>query len=197
VSRELRASEGTGQPVLTDEQLVEASLRGVDSAFAELVGRYQERLLRFLLTRAACRADAEDAMQDAFISAYRYLASFDPRWRFSTWIYRIALRNLARQRNPAQTVSEDSLIAEDDPLRDCIEQSERENVWLAAKRLLSDEAYSAMWLRYVEDMSVKEISRALDKSLSWTKVTLLRGRRKLASELAEPVPASKQRESYG
>jgi len=183
--------------VLTDEQLVEASLKGEDSAFAELVERYQERLLRFLLTRAVCRADAEDAIQDTFINAYRYLASFNPRWRFSTWIYRIALRNLARQARQEQHITDEGLTAEDDPLQECIDRSERENVWLTARRILSAEAYSAMWLRYVEDMSVKEISRALEKSLSWTKVTLLRGRRRLASELAEADSDSEQRESYG
>ena len=183
--------------MLTDEQLVEASLQGTSSAFDELVERYQERLLRFLLTRSPCRADAEDAIQDTFINAYRYLASFDSRWRFSTWIYRIALRNLASQRRPEWHESDEALVGTDDPLQDCIDQSERENVWVAAKRLLSDDVYSAMWLRYVEDMSVKEIARALDKSLSWTKVTLLRGRRKLAAELAVAEPGTEQRESYG
>ncbi len=156
-------------------------MQGTASAFDELVGRYQERLLRFLLTRSSCRADAEDAIQDTFINAYRYLASFDSRWRFSTWIYRIALRNLAKQRQPEWQESDEALVAKDDPLQDCIDQSERENVWIAAKRLLSDDAYNAMWLRYVEDLSVKEIARALDKSLSWTKVTLLRGRRSLSA----------------
>ncbi len=183
--------------MLTDEQLVEASLQGTDTAFNELVDRYQERLLRFLLTRSSCRADAEDAIQDTFISAYRYLASYDPRWRFSTWLYRIALRNLARQRRPHGQESVELLAGDDDPLQDCIDQSERENVWLAARRLLSDEAYSAMWFRYVEDMSVKDIAQALDKSLSWTKVTLLRARRRLSTELAVAEPESAQRESYG
>jgi RNA polymerase sigma-70 factor (ECF subfamily) len=183
--------------VLTDEELVEASLQGATAAFDELVDRYQERLLRFLLTRSSCRADAEDAIQDTFISAYRYLASFDPRWRFSTWLYRIALRNLSRQRRPAVQESVDTLAADDDPLQDCIDQSESEYVLLAANKHLSDEAYIAMWLRYVEYMSVKDISTALDKSLSWTKVTLLRARRRLTAELVVGQPDSAQRESYG
>lgn len=183
--------------MLSDEELVEASLRGSASAFDELVERYQERLLRFLLTRSSCRADAEDAVQDTFISAYRYLASFDSRWRFSTWIYRIALRNLGKQQRQVYHESDALLAGTDDPMQDCIDRSERENVWIAAKRLLSGDAYAAMWLRYVEDMSVKEIARALDKSLSWTKVTLLRGRRRLTAELAVERPGRVQRESYG
>lgn len=183
--------------MLTDEQLVAASLDGAEGAFGELVERYQERLLRFLLTRSNSRADAEDAIQDTFINAYRYLASYDPRWRFSTWLYRIAIRNAARLRRPDWQESDLEPIDESDPLELCITASERENVWLTAKRVLSDDAFEAMWLRYVEDLSVKEIARALDKSGSWTKVTLLRGRRRLSDELAETGGEPVQSESYG
>lgn len=183
--------------MLTDEQLVEASLQGSDTAFDEIVGRYQERLLRFLLTRSASREDAEDAIQDTFISAYRYLASFNPKWRFSTWIYRIAMRNAARQHRPERHDTDVELVDERDPLHSCIAHAERENVWITAGRLLSDDAFTAMWLRYVEDMSVKDIARALDKSLSWTKVNLLRSRRRLSAELAEGEPLTAQREIYG
>lgn len=181
--------------MLTDEQLVQASLDGASGAFEELVGRYQDRLLRFLVTRANSLADAEDAVQDTFINAYRYLASFDPRWRFSTWIYRIAIRNAARQRRPEWHDSDTEVVDDCDPLDACIAHSDLENVWQVAKAQLSDDAYSAMWLRYVEDLSVKEVSQALDKSASWTKVTLMRARRRLTSELAG-TPAVES-ESYG
>lgn len=183
--------------MLSDEQLVDATLAGTDGAFGELVERYQDRLLRYLVTRSTSRADAEDAVQDTFINAYRYLASFDPRWRFSTWIYRIAIRNAARQRRPEWHDSDVELVDEDDPLKACIAHSERENVWIAAKELLSEDAYDAMWLRYVEDLSVKEIASALDRTASWTKVTLLRGRRRLSEALAPAAAGAETRESYG
>ena len=183
--------------MLTDEQLVEATLDGSRAAFGELVERYQDRLLRFLMTRAASRADAEDAIQDTFINAYRYLESFDSRWRFSTWFYRIAIRNAARQRRPEWHDSEVEIADESDPLSACIAHSEQQNVWQAAKRILSDDAYDAMWLRYVEDLSVKEISSALDKSGSWTKVTLMRGRQRLSAALNDEVAPQARREGYG
>lgn len=183
--------------MLTDEQLVEATLDGSKAAFGELVERYQDRLLRFLIARAVSRADAEDAVQDTFINAYRYLASFDPRWRFSTWIYRIAIRNAARQRRPEWHDSDVEIADETDPLAACIAHSEQENVWLAAKRILSADAYDALWLRYVEDLSVKEISSAMEKSASWTKVTLMRGRQRLSTELSGDSQPAERRESYG
>ncbi len=184
--------------MVTDEQLVEDSLAGSTLAFSELVERYRDRLLRYLLTRATNRADAEDAIQDTFISAYRYLYSFNPQWRFSTWIYRIAIRNAARQ-SRGDTHAVEIIADEDapDPLEACIVAADRENVWLTAKRLLNQDAYAAMWLRYVEDMSIKEVARALDKTQSWTKVTLLRGRRALSAELSEGASAVDRRENYG
>lgn len=183
--------------MLSDEQLVELALGGTSNAFDELVTRYQGRLLRFLLTRTDSRSDAEDAIQDAFINAYRYLGSFDPRWRFSTWLYRIALRNLARQRRPEWHEPDVEAVDHCDPLAACIAASENRNVWLTAKSLLPDDAFNAMWLKYVEDLSVREIARALDRSMSWTKVALFRSRQKLGAALGDATPDCAKRESYG
>jgi len=160
------------------------------------VRTYREGLLRYLLTRASSYADAEDALQDTLINAYRYLHSYDPRWRFSTWLYRIAINNVSKLR-PAGTVELGDLADEDsDPLQHCIAASDRENLWQCARRQLSDEVYTAMWLRYVEDMSVNDISAVLDRSVSWTKVNLLRGRKTLGAALNKDA-TDKKSKAYG
>ena len=51
------------------------------------------------------------------------------------------------------------------------------------RNLLNDEVFAAMWLRYAEDMSVIDISKTLDRSVSWTKVNLMRGRRSLETKM--------------
>ncbi|MCH5378083.1 MAG: hypothetical protein JJ992_29345, partial [Planctomycetes bacterium] len=81
-------------------QLIAAAKAGSADAFADLARRYRDRLLRFLVTRCTSVADAEDALQDTLINAYRYIHSYDPRWRFSTWLYRIAIRNAGKLRGP-------------------------------------------------------------------------------------------------
>jgi RNA polymerase sigma-70 factor (ECF subfamily) len=180
----------------SDEDLVELANGGSDPAFSELIERYQVRLLRFLLTRCANRADAEDALQDTFISAYRYLHSFNPRWRFSTWIYRIGIRNAMRVKRPVDETELDVADHNAGPLAECIAASDRENLWAVARKIFPEQTYTAMWLRYVEDMSIKEVSKTLDRSVSWTKVTLLRARRRLSDEMSpQPVPA--KRGNYG
>jgi len=182
---------------VSDElDLISAAKAGSVTAFTELVRRYRDGLLRFLVTRCSSFADAEDALQDTFINAYRYLASYDPRWRFSTWLYRIAIRNAAKMR-PAITSEIGELSDEEsDPLTLCIDVSEKENLWLAARRLLSDEVYAAMWLRYVEDMSINDVAAVLDRSGSWTKVNLLRARRTLDAELNQSG-AVRESKAYG
>jgi len=169
---------------VSDElQLIAAAKAGSADAFADLVRSYRERLLRFLLTRCASMADAEDALQDTLIASYKYLHTYDPRWRFSTWLYRIAIRNAAKLRGPDLVEIGDLRDEENGPLQQCIADSESENLWVTARQLLSDEVFAAIWLRYAEDMSVNDISKALDRSQSWTKVNLMRGRRALETKL--------------
>jgi len=178
----------------TEAELVAAAQAGSVDAFTDLVRGYRERLLRFLLTRCASFADAEDALQDTLVNAFRYIKTYDPRWRFSTWLYRIAIRNAAGQRQ-VEGMAVDELRDEDsDPLRECIAQDESENLWLTARSVLNDEVFAAMWLRYAEDLSVGDIAKALDRSTSWTKVNLMRGRRSLEGAMNA---AAGNEEAYG
>lgn len=181
----------------SDEALVEAACDGKREAFAELASRYQDRLLRFLLTRCGTRADAEDALQDTLINAFRYLDTFNARWRFSTWIYRIAIRVASRQGGREEPLEGEVLDGGSDPLLECMRESSRENLWITARRVLSDDACTALWLRYVEDMPVKDISAAMQKSGSWTKVTLMRARDRLGRELGADDGSAREGEAYG
>ncbi len=177
---------------------MQAAQAGSAEAFAELARSYQQRLLRFLLGRCASFADAEDALQDTMINAFRYIRSYDARWRFSTWLYRIAIRNAAGlQRSEVVPLGDrvgDLRDEESDPLQRCISDSQTENLWVSARRLLNDDVYTAMWLRYAEDMSINDIARSLDRSASWTKVNLMRGRRVLENTLSGTAEKS---EAYG
>ncbi len=180
---------------MTDEsKLIAAAKAGSADAFCGLAQLYRERLLRFLLTRCSSFADAEDVLQDTLIAAFRYIHSYNPRWRFSTWLYSIAIRNAAKLRSADVVEIGDLRDEESDPLQQCIADSETENLWVSAKRTLSDEVFTAMWLRYAEDMSVNDISTTLDRSVSWTKVNLMRGRRALETQMNS---AANESEAYG
>lgn len=74
----------------TDEGLVEAVLSGERDAFSDLVGRHQRGVLAFAARMTGDREAAPDIAQETFLKAFCALASFDPKFRFSTWLYRIA-----------------------------------------------------------------------------------------------------------
>jgi RNA polymerase sigma-70 factor, ECF subfamily len=73
-----------------DARLVKRAARGDRAAFDELVVRHRDRVWAIALRMCRDREDAEDALQETFIAAYRALPRFDRRARVSTWLYRIA-----------------------------------------------------------------------------------------------------------
>ena len=75
---------------LSDERLVELSLDGDEGAFGVLVRRYQRRLTAFLSQLVGDMELARELSQEAFIRAWSALERFNPKYRFSTWLFRIA-----------------------------------------------------------------------------------------------------------
>jgi RNA polymerase sigma-70 factor, ECF subfamily len=92
------------------EQLVRAARSGSAAAFAELREIYAQRVYRKLLTITKNREDAEDALQDTFLRAYKALHTFEERSSFSTWVTRIGINSalmILRKRRIRSEVSFD------------------------------------------------------------------------------------------
>jgi RNA polymerase sigma-70 factor (ECF subfamily) len=86
-----KAAPGTAiVATLPDESLVDLALGGRREAFETLVRRHQKPLLNYLYRLTGARDGAMDLAQEVFIKVYVSLSSFDPRFRFTTWLYRIA-----------------------------------------------------------------------------------------------------------
>ena len=74
----------------TDEELVALALKD-PQVYASIMERYEEKLLRYIMRISVnSKEDAEDVLQDVFLSAYKNLNDFDQDLKFSSWIYRIA-----------------------------------------------------------------------------------------------------------
>lgn len=166
-----------------EAELVAAAQAGSERAFTALVEAYESRLYRFLLGRCARACDAEDVLQDTFVNAWRYIGSYDPRWRFSTWLYRIALRQAAARPPAPEPPGDEPADTGADPLADCVAASQRRNLWLAARTHLRPEVYTALWLHYADDLPVRDVARIMGRSVPWVKVSLHRARKRLATEL--------------
>jgi RNA polymerase sigma-70 factor (ECF subfamily) len=90
----------------SDEELLAAHLLGDRDAFGQLVGRHERRVYGICLRMLGNREDAQDAAQEAFLSALRRASSFRQEAAFSTWLYRIAVNaatDQARRRGRART----------------------------------------------------------------------------------------------
>jgi len=83
---------------VTDAELVERARQGEPAAFGELVERHRSAVYRAALAALGSPADAEDAAQEAFLTAYRRLSSFRAEASFKTWLLTIAWHQAINQR---------------------------------------------------------------------------------------------------
>src|SRR6266498_2876090 len=104
-------------PVSEELTLVQAAKRGDDSAFEELVRRYDRNVFRIAQHITQNREDAEDVVQDAFIKAFSNLKQFQGQSKFYTWLERIAVNEALmkwRRRRAERTVSLDEEVKPED-----------------------------------------------------------------------------------
>jgi RNA polymerase sigma-70 factor, ECF subfamily len=175
----------------SDEELACRAQQGCAASFEQLAERFQAPVLHFLRHRGA-GADAEDLLQDTFLRAYANLRRYRPRWRFATWLFTIARRvSINHHRRPPVATGDAALEATPCPGREpfeiAVEKEDRQHLWDAAARILSEEEMTAMWLYYVEDLSAREIAAVLERSWVGVKTMLFRARRRLLPLLGEPA----------
>src|SRR3974390_904035 len=105
------------EPIGDELALVRAAKRGDDSAFEELVRRYDRNVFRIAQHITQNREDAEDVVQDAFLKAYGNLEQFQGQSKFYTWLVRIAVNEALmklRRRRPERMVSLDEDVKTED-----------------------------------------------------------------------------------
>lgn len=175
-----------------ERDLVNRAQSGSVAAFEQIVQHYQDRLLRFLMLRGLQRADAEDAAQSAFVNAWQNLPGYQPRWRFSTWLYTIA-RRCAIQRTDLETGTLDPETA-GDSLDPTLASQLQDNVWAVARNHLEPPAFQALWLHHGEGFSGREVARIMDRSSVWVRVNLHRARQRLQRIFAGDEPMVEQHE---
>jgi RNA polymerase sigma-70 factor, ECF subfamily len=184
---------------VTDAELVERAIAGREDDFRELVARHQRSVFNLLARMLRNPSLAEDLAQETFLKAFKHLRSFDPRFKFSNWILRIA-HNTAidtmRRRGP-QEVSLDEPDEQDgtrladavaDPhdggaLRE-LERHDLSRALDAALRQLRPEYRQMVVLRYQEELSYEEIAEITGLPLGTVKSHLHRARSEMAAFLS-------------
>lgn len=184
------------EPTFIRESILKVK-KGDQKAFEPIVSFYQNRIYYHCYRMTGSAEEAEDLAQEAFVRAYVNIRSFDDRRRFSTWLYRIATNltiDYLRKRKPdyyleqpvkgtehltlySQLASEENLPDEE------IERLELKEQIKGHILDLSDIYRSVIVLRYIDELSLKEISEVLDIPLGTVKTRLYRGREALRKKL--------------
>jgi RNA polymerase sigma-70 factor (ECF subfamily) len=197
----------------TDIDLVRRIKAGDEQAFEEMVRRYHARVYSLAYGVLRNPQDAEEATQDAFLTLYRKIGTFDESRKFFSWFYRVALNSAysrARRRQPAlPTVaiedrlpqfSGDGHFAVDVPDWSVKVEDEVAARELAARagEFIAElpPAYrDVIWMNDVEEMSAPEIAETLEISIPAFKSRLHRARlyvRQRLSEISNPRPRAAQ-----
>ena len=192
-----------------EQQWVEAARQGDQSAFEQLVHLYEKRVLA--LTTRMCKnpADAEEAAQEAFLSAWQGLPFFRGDASFSTWLYRLASNacvDLLRREGRRQSAAGPSLNDEEVQLevpdtapspQEQAERSELRQQIEAGLQALTPDHRQVLLLREMHQLSYDEIAQTLDVDVGTVKSRINRGRKQLRNFLLRsrnfsPPPASKE-----
>jgi RNA polymerase sigma-70 factor (ECF subfamily) len=182
---------------LEDAELVRLSQGGDNRAFDELVRRYRDKVYRLSFKILRHEEDASEALQDAFLSAYRGLRNFKSESTFSTWLYRIATNASLmkyRKRRDNHVSLEQSQSHNDDaePLEvpdwssqpeDDLLDSETRQVMEESVERLPEDLRIVFQRRDVLEESNADVAEALDLSVAAVKSRLHRARKLLRDRL--------------
>jgi RNA polymerase sigma-70 factor (ECF subfamily) len=181
-----------------EEALVRASRGGNHQAIETLFRRYQRQLLGTARRILGNTEDAEDALQDALLSAYRNVSRFEGRCKFSTWLTRIVVNAALMRRRSAKRLrltSLDATPSEDEvPMSECVQDSDPNPEQLFAHTELKEmiqtnagqlpsQLFKAFLLCGIEEHSLEEAAKRLGITVTAMKARMHRARHKLAESL--------------
>jgi len=180
------------------EETIQPALSGDREALGRLLGSYMPQLYRAALRILGTHEEAEEALQDGLVQVVQHFREFEGRSRLSTWLTRIvinaSLMRLRRSRPKVmtsidQTVGREHLsfaesISDTRPNPEEVYAREEQLQLLKRKMRTLPAAYrSALWLRHVQGMSIREAAEALGIPVGSLKSQLHRARLRLRNEV--------------
>jgi RNA polymerase sigma-70 factor (ECF subfamily) len=153
-----------------ESRLVDEARRGNQSAFGELVTRYERRLIRVILQFVKSQELAEDLAQEAFLKAYQRLSQFDTSRRFGPWLFRIGVNQTLDYLRRRKRRGWWSLFSErgterdpDPPIADPRRQLDLEQEVAAVLDQIPENYRVVLMLRELQNFSTSEIAAILER----------------------------------
>ncbi|MET8864575.1 RNA polymerase sigma factor SigM [Nonomuraea sp. NPDC049421] len=177
------------RPAVTDAELLTAHINGDPHAFSEIVKRHRDRMWAVALRTLGDPDEAADAVQDAFVSAYRKAATFRGEAAVTTWLHRIVVNACLdrMRRKSVRPVADDELIEaaeRETPLPDQTVEREVSMEVSAALKMLPADQRAALVLVDMMGYSVEDAAQVLQVPSGTVKSRCARGRAKLAPILS-------------
>ncbi len=178
---------------LDDQQLVTASKRGDQDAFAQLVQRYQRRIFNLVYRMLQQYEEASEITQETFLAAWQGLPSFRGDARFATWLYRIAyncalkqLETRKRDRALQAALQAEQALESEDTYKSAdaqIDEHERQAFVQEHLSRLPAKYRAVLILRHLQDMTYEEMAEILTMPVGTIKTHLFRARNLLKQRL--------------
>ncbi|MQR93675.1 RNA polymerase sigma factor SigW [Fictibacillus phosphorivorans] len=167
--------------------------KGDQEAFEGIVDLFKDKIYRHCFRMVGNGHEAEDLAQETFLRAYRNIGKYNSEYKFSTWIFRIATNlciDRLRKKKPdyyldAEVPGTDgatmySQLSSEEPLpEEVVTDNEEWNELQAEIMKLPEKYRTAILLKYVEDLSLEEISKIMDIPVPTVKTRIHRGREAL------------------
>lgn len=174
-------------PVDADSALMWRVREGDEKALTELIDKWKTPLINFFYRSLGSYGQAEDLAQMTFVRIYRSAPRYEPRAKFSTFLFHVARRLLIneyrhRQRKPLETVDPAELPAISD-YQDERDVTEIEEAFNQAVGNLPEKHATALLLLKQQELSYEEIAELMDASVGAVKTWIFRARAQLKEEL--------------
>jgi len=183
--------------VMNDPQWIQSAREGDEDAYAELVRRYSGGLHRAVARILADDTEAWDVVQMAFLKAWQKLDRYDPRYSFTTWLYRIGTNlaiDLIRSRtsreraHKAGTEHRLRVVGSGEGAGARVDSGEADDILRQLVCVLTPQQRSAFVLREMEGLETAEVADVLGCSATTVRNHIFQARKALRRELRERFP---------
>ncbi len=153
-----------------EAQLIQSAIRGKASAFGSLYDHYQPQIYRFVLLKVSRREDAEDLTHQVFFHAFQNIERYENLgFPFSSWLYRIARNQTidfyrTRKKDVGLDDIDQDLAAHFENHEDRVDQNIKLGTVMAAIGTLKPEYQDVVIMRFIEDLPIRDVAHALEKS---------------------------------
>lgn len=185
------------QDRLEDAQLIEKCLEGELSQYNEIVDRYENMVFNLAYRIMKNREDAEDVTQEVFINAFNHLASYNSKYKLSTWLLKITknqslyrLRGMKNQPKASEDLELLSAQNEQEMPQSVLanpeaeaQRSEFKEVVLEILSTMPDKYRLTLMLRHMMERSYQDIADILEMNLGTVKTNIHLGRKLLREKL--------------